>query len=76
MNIKRRPSKKIKVGKVEVGDFSSIKVQSMCTTKAVNIEETVAQINELEQIGCDIVRIDIGDNESAEAISKIKKEHL
>jgi len=50
-----------------------ITIQSMTTTKTADIEATVAQIESLESIGCDIIRVAVPDIESADAISKIKE---
>jgi (E)-4-hydroxy-3-methylbut-2-enyl-diphosphate synthase len=52
----RRPTRKIKVGKVEVGGDAPISVQSMTTTPTTDINATLQQIAELTATGCDIVR--------------------
>ena len=56
-DIKRRKTKKIKVGKVEVGGDALISVQSMTNTLTTNISDTVKQIKKLEEAGADIVRV-------------------
>ena len=48
-DIKRKKTKKIKVGRVEVGGNSPISVQSMTNTLTTNVKETVLQIKELEK---------------------------
>ncbi len=68
----RKKTKKIRCGNIYIGGDSPISVQSMTTTDTRNIKETIAQINELEHLGCDIVRVAIPDMEAAEAIKKIK----
>ena len=70
-DIKRKKTKKIKVGKVEVGGDAPISVQSMTNTLTTNIEETVKQINELAEVGVDIVRVSCPDKDSSLAIKKI-----
>ncbi len=72
-DIKRRKTKKIKVGKVEVGGDAPITVQSMTNTLTTNIKETVNQINELEKKGADIVRVSCPDKESSLSLKKIIK---
>ena len=54
---------------------NTITIQSMTTTKTADVEATVAQINRLERIGCDIIRVAVPDIASADAIGKIK-EHI
>ena len=54
-NIKRRKTKKIEVGNVEVGGDSKISIQSMTNTITSNIKSTIFQILELEKAGVDIV---------------------
>ena len=70
-DIKRRKTKKIKVGKVEVGGDAPISVQSMTNTLTTNIDATVKQINELEESGADIVRVSCPDQESSLSLKKI-----
>ena len=70
-DIKRRKTKKIKVGNIEVGGNAPISVQSMTNTLTTNIEETVKQINELAEVGADIVRVSCPDKDSSLALKKI-----
>lgn len=69
----RRFSKEIKVGTLTIGDNAPISIQSMTTTKTSDVQATAAQIKELEQAGCEIIRVAVPDRESALAISEIKK---
>jgi (E)-4-hydroxy-3-methylbut-2-enyl-diphosphate synthase len=52
--IKRRPSSRIYVGKVPIGDGAPIAVQSMTNTKTTDVAATVAQILALEKVGADM----------------------
>ena len=70
-DIKRKKTKKIKVGKVEVGGDAPISVQSMTNTLTTNVDETIKQINELEEAGADIVRVSCPDKDSSLALKKI-----
>mmetsp|Transcript_2814 Transcript_2814/g.1654 ORF Transcript_2814/g.1654 Transcript_2814/m.1654 type:complete len:355 (+) Transcript_2814:94-1158(+) len=72
--IKRKKTRSVIIGNVKVGDMAPVAVQSMTTTKTSDIALTVAQIQALEEAGCEIVRIAVPDNKSASAISSIKKE--
>ena len=69
-----KQTKKIMVGSVAVGGGERVKIQSMCTTKTSDIEATVRQIISLEEVGCDIIRVSVLDEQDAKAISKIKNE--
>ena len=70
---KREETKKIKVGKVSIGHSKNVIIQSMCNTKTFDVKNTVKQILDLENAGCQIVRVSVPDIKSAEAISEIKK---
>ena len=72
-DIKRRKTKKIKVGNVEVGGDAPISVQSMTNTLTTNVNATIKQINELEEAGADIVRVSCPDKESSLALKQIIK---
>ncbi len=72
-DIKRRKTKKIRVGNVQIGGDAPISVQSMTNTLTTNTEETIKQVNELKEAGADIVRISCPDQESSFALKKIVK---
>ncbi len=71
--IARRPSKPLRVGTVTIGGDAPIAVQSMTKTDTRDIPATIAQIKELTECGCDIVRLAVPDMEAAQAISTIKR---
>tara|TARA_Y100000590_G_scaffold463294_1_gene629708 strand:+ start:1271 stop:2368 length:1098 start_codon:yes stop_codon:yes gene_type:complete len=73
-DIKRRKTKKITVGKVEVGGDAPISVQSMTNTLTTNISETIKQINKLSEAGADIVRVSCPDKESTLSLKSIIKD--
>ncbi|MEX2365982.1 MAG: flavodoxin-dependent (E)-4-hydroxy-3-methylbut-2-enyl-diphosphate synthase, partial [Pseudohongiellaceae bacterium] len=70
--IKRRRSRQIMVGKVPVGGDAPIAVQSMTNTETCDVAATVAQIQALESVGADIVRVSVPSLEAAEAFRKIR----
>ena len=72
-DIKRKKTKKIKVGKVFVGGDAPISVQSMTNTLTTDIDKTIKQINELEDAGADIVRVSCPDKDSSLSLKKIIK---
>jgi (E)-4-hydroxy-3-methylbut-2-enyl-diphosphate synthase len=69
----RRVSRKIKVGKVEVGGDAPVSVQSMTTTPTTDINATLQQIAELTASGCDIVRVACPSQDDAEALPAIAR---
>ncbi|MFC7486925.1 flavodoxin-dependent (E)-4-hydroxy-3-methylbut-2-enyl-diphosphate synthase [Knoellia sp. CPCC 206453] len=69
----RRKTRKIKVGKVEVGGDAPISVQSMTTTPTTDINATLQQIAELTASGCDIVRVACPTQDDAEALPAIAR---
>ncbi len=72
-DIERKKTKKIKVGKVEIGGGAPISVQSMTNTLTTNVDETIKQIEKLTEEGVDIVRISCPDRDSSLALKKIIK---
>ena len=67
----RRPTRKIKVGKVAVGGDAPVSVQSMTTTLTSDINATLQQIAELTATGCDIVRVAVPSQDDADALPAI-----
>jgi len=69
----RRISKPLRIGKVTVGGDAPILVQSMTKTDTRDIQATINQVKELEDCGCEIVRVAVPDKEAAESIAAIKR---
>lgn len=70
----RKKTRQIKVGDVKVGGDAPVSVQSMTNTYTQDIPATVAQVKQLEQAGCEIIRVAVPDLEAAAAIGSIKKQ--
>ena len=71
--MKRSKTKQIKVGNVLIGGQNKVVIQSMTNTKTVDVESTVKQILELENVGCEIVRVACPTIDDAKAIKIIKE---
>jgi (E)-4-hydroxy-3-methylbut-2-enyl-diphosphate synthase len=69
----RRRSRKIRVGKVEVGGDAPVSVQSMTTTPTTDIDATLQQIAELTAAGCEIVRVACPSQDDADALPAIAR---
>lgn len=70
----RRKTKAVRVGNVTVGGDAPIAVQSMTKTETWQVEETVKQIHELVNVGCEIVRIAVPQEQDAIALKEIRKQ--
>ena len=71
--INRKETRKIMVGNVQIGGQDKVVIQSMCNTKTKDVEATVKQILELENVGCEIIRVACLDIDDAKAIKSIKE---
>ena len=69
----RNETRKIMVGNVQIGGQNKVVIQSMCNTKTKDVEATVKQILQLEEAGCEIIRVACLDIEDAKAIKQIKE---
>ena len=65
--------KTIKIGDVKIGGGNKIVVQSMCTTNTCDVSQTLNQIRELTEAGCEIIRLAVLNQEAASALKEIKK---
>ncbi|UCH43699.1 MAG: flavodoxin-dependent (E)-4-hydroxy-3-methylbut-2-enyl-diphosphate synthase [Dehalococcoidales bacterium] len=70
----RRKSKPIQIGRVTVGGDAPIVVQSMTKTDTRDVMSTIWHIKELEDFGCELVRVAVPDEQAAKAIKTIKRE--
>ena len=69
--MQRRKTNKIYVKDITIGGDSPIVIQSMTNTKTSDAKATIAQIKALEKAGCELVRVSVPNNESAQAIGEI-----
>jgi len=69
----RRKTRTIYVGKVPVGGGHPVVVQSMTKTNTLDVEATVKQIQSLESIGCEIIRLAVPNMKAAKVLGTIKK---
>jgi (E)-4-hydroxy-3-methylbut-2-enyl-diphosphate synthase len=70
---KRKATRPVFVGPVQVGGGAPVVVQSMTSTDTRDVKATVRQAHRLIKAGCEIVRVAVPDREAAEAIGQIKK---
>ena len=63
--------KSVKCGNVQIGN-APVSIQSMTNVDSRDEKALLKQIGQLEEAGCDIIRIAIPDMESAETLRKVK----
>lgn len=72
--INRRKSKQIVIGDVMIGGDSPISVQSMCNTDTRDVVKTLAQIEELQTAGCELVRLAILNKDASSAVKELVRQ--
>lgn len=72
MHISRRKTRQIQVGSVKIGGDAPVSVQSMCSTDTRDANATIEEIRRLEEVGCELIRVAVPDEEAAAALPKIK----
>jgi len=73
MNINRRSSAQVVIGKVRIGGGAPIVVQSMTNTDTADIEGTARQVRSLAAAGSELVRITVNTSEAAAAVAPIRE---
>src|SRR5438445_488156 len=68
----QRTTRKIRIGTVEIGGDAPIVVQSMCATRTLDIDATVAQMHQLARAGAGIVRIALDNEKEVPALKEIR----
>jgi len=71
---KRRKTRPVFLGGVQVGGDAPVVVQSMTCTDTRDVKATVMQIRQLEEAGCEVVRVAVPDRAAAAALTEIKKQ--
>lgn len=67
----RNDTHEVKIGNIYIGKDHKIAIQSMCNIKTSKVDEVVSQILELENEGCDLIRVSILDEEDAYSLKEI-----
>lgn len=67
----RRPSRRVLVGPVPLGDGAPLSIQTMTKAPAGDVEAAGEQIRAAAAAGCDIVRVAVPNVESAESFGRI-----
>jgi (E)-4-hydroxy-3-methylbut-2-enyl-diphosphate synthase len=70
---KRRPTREVMVGGIGIGGNNPIRIQSMTNADTKNVEATIIQIRELQEVGSEFVRITVPTSADAEALPLIRK---
>ncbi len=73
MSIERNPTRSVRIGSITIGSGHPIAVQSMTATHTRDVDATVAQVQDLEQAGADVVRIAVDSRRDAEALAEIRQ---
>lgn len=69
--IERRKTRQITVGNVAIGGGAPPVIQSMTNTDTADVAATLAQIRELAEAGCALVRLTVPDMTAAAALREI-----
>jgi (E)-4-hydroxy-3-methylbut-2-enyl-diphosphate synthase len=72
--MKRKNTRRIRIGSVPVGGGAPVVIQSMTSTYTHDIDATVAQIKKLEAAGVDVVRVAVPDKEDTAALPEILRQ--
>ncbi len=73
MNRVAHKTRQVKLGDLKIGGDAPISVQSMCNTDTRDIQATLAQIAQLTDAGCEIVRCAVPDQQAADCLGAIRK---
>ena len=70
----RKQKRIVNKGGVKNGGDNPVAIQSLCNTDTRDVKATVNQIHELENAGCEIIRVAVPDMVAAKAVADIKKQ--
>lgn len=70
-NFKRKITKSVQIGSVQIGGGAPVSVQSMCNSKTEDAAATLAQLHRLHQAGAQIGRLAVPHRQAAEALPTI-----
>jgi (E)-4-hydroxy-3-methylbut-2-enyl-diphosphate synthase len=74
VDLRRNPTRPVRIGSVIIGGGHPIAVQSMTATHTTDIDATVAQANALHDAGADVVRIAVDSRKDVDALAEIRRQ--
>jgi (E)-4-hydroxy-3-methylbut-2-enyl-diphosphate synthase len=74
VELRRNPTRAVRIGSVTIGGGHPVAVQSMTATHTQNIDATVEQVNDLHQAGADVVRIAVDSKKDVDALAEIRRQ--
>ena len=69
-----RKTRQVDIGGTKVGGDAPIVVQSMCATRTIDVDQTVAQAHQLARAGAGIVRIALDSEKEIPALKEIRQQ--
>lgn len=66
-------SRQVRIGKIKIGGGNPVAIQSMANIKTSKIVDVIRQIEDLTNLGCDIIRVSVKDDDDVSALKEIKK---
>ncbi len=69
---KHRKTRQVTIGGTKVGGDAPVVVQSMCATRTIDVDKTVAQAHQLANAGAGIVRIAMDNDKEIPALKEIR----
>ena len=74
MELRRNPTRAVKIGTSTIGAGHPIAVQSMTATHTQDIDATVGQIEALYKAGADVIRVAVDSTKDAAALAEIRRQ--
>ena len=72
--IKRNPTRAIRIGSLEIGADNPIAVQSMAATRTQDVAATLRQIQLLQEAGADVIRIAVDSRKDVDCLAQVSEE--
>lgn len=72
--MQRKSARRIDIGGVGIGEDEPVRVQSMTNTHTIDIQSTLDQIRQMQEAGCELVRLAVPDMDSVAAFGEIRKQ--
>ncbi len=69
----RRISRQVTVGNIKIGGDAPIAIQSMLNAPASDFDANFKQLSELENAGCEIIRMAVPDMDAVKVLGKLKE---
>lgn len=74
LTYQRRMTRAVRVGNLTIGGDAPIRVQSMLTADTANVDQVMREMQELQQVNCELIRLTVPNQKAVDSLPEIRRQ--